>query len=539
MKAPRTILNAVRDHVKNYPHHGGFKFISRRGEEGELVTWTQLWNEAIRIAAAMPEMPDPSRTGVLIFCDEGRQFVPSLLATWIRGATAIPATGGLTVNLSERNAHILATARPEVILHDLPANQIADLAALSPDSIVIDATMAAPLTEIGSVPIHTSGGGLLQFTSGSTAMPKAVRLGPEELALNCIAIERAYGLDRDSVGVHWLPLYHDMGLVGSVLVALWAGLLSVVMRPSIFIQSPQTWLREIDRYNATITSAPNFAFDRLTRQIDPHTLEGLNLSSLEAVVVGGEPVAETTVDALLDLLGPHGLKPQAIAPSYGLAEAVLLVSSGQTANGPIFRQSDNGESHADLGMPIKDIALTIRNPETGKPANDGDTGEVWIEGPGCGLVIPAGSDWRMPLDKVRIHTGDHGLIENGNLYIIGRDADRIILRGRNLFAEEVEAAVRASQTGLAIPDGLLAFGVEQEGSQSLYLIAEQSPRAPDLDYAALNKAIAARFGVKCDKVIVLQRGTLPRTTSGKIRRNTAKHAYLAGNYQAKVLDYVT
>jgi acyl-CoA synthetase (AMP-forming)/AMP-acid ligase II len=254
--------------------------------------------------------------------------------------------------------------------------------------------------------------------------------------------------------------------------------------------------------------------------------------------MGGEPVSETTVTRLLSRLEPCGLRPRAIAPSYGLAEAVLLVSSGRSPAGPVFRRLPGGEPQACLGAPVDGVTVTIRDGATGASVAAGETGEIWIDGPSCGRVIPPGSDWRRPPDRHAIRTGDIGRLEDGKVFVSGRDADRIILRGRNLFAEEVEDAVRASQVRASDIDGLVAFGAEREGTQVLVVLIERAPRGPGPDIAALNRAVAARLGVKCDRIVQLRRATLPRTSSGKVRRAAARQAFLAGDYDARVLESV-
>lgn len=537
---PASIVEAVRDHARLDSPETGFRFIARNGDDGILLPWPALWDAAQLLAQAMPHMDDPARTGVLIFCDQGQHFVTSLLATWLRGATAIPASSALGIHISERNAHILSAARPELILHDLDNDQANALAARAAQSKLIDVTQikADAGNEGDTLGSSYPGGKLLQFTSGSTSAPKPVLLNQDQILRNCQAVTASYGLGSQSVGVHWLPFYHDMGLVGSVLVAMLTGGTSIILRPSLFIQNPLNWLSTISRYRANITSAPNFAYDRLSLALERGGAAEFDLSSLRAVVIGGEPVSEMTVTRLLAVLEKQGLDRRAIAPSYGLAEAVLLVSSGQTEEGPVFHKRPEGGANACLGTPVDGVNVSIRNGTTGAMLPEGETGEIWIDGPACGQVIPTGVDWRVPVARAAIRTGDLGKLENGKVFVSGRDADRIILRGRNLFSEEVEAAVIASQDIDAGIEGLVAFGEEAAGTQALIVLIERRPRGPAIDIAALNRTIAARLGVKCNRIVQLRRATLPRTTSGKIRRAAAKEAFLAGQYDSRVLDNV-
>ena len=524
-----TVVDALVRRATIRPDAIAFRFIARHDDPGTTLGWGQLHAEASDLAAALPEMADPGRTGVMICCADERRFVVSLVATWLRGAVAIPATGGLSRAHAERNGHIARSARPDVILQDLPDEQVARLAGLAPMATILSAANPAR-GATPSTPTPPRSGGILQFTSGSTGAAKGILVDHAAIALNCRAMQDAYALNHASIGTHWLPLHHDMGLIGSVVSPLWLGAQSVILRPSVFMQQPVQWLRAVSDHRATITSAPNFAFEHIADKVGPDDLGGIDLSCLQTVVIGGEPVREVTVRRLLALLEPHGLRPAAIAPSYGLAEAVLFVSSGQTTHGPRFAAADHG-GQACLGQPVPTVTVEIRA-EGGGASAEGEIGDLWISGPGCGRVIAAGADWRDPHPVQPIRTGDHGTLIDGALFVTGRDADRIILRGRNVFAEDVEACVRESQPPGTI-GGLAAFGIDAEGTQHLCILVEIQRRDGTLDLPALNRALTARIGATADCLVPLHRLALPRTSSGKVRRRAAREAYLGGNLDGR------
>ncbi|WP_299629143.1 AMP-binding protein [uncultured Tateyamaria sp.] len=524
-----SVLEALHVHIKADPNHMAFHFVRRPEDEGESLSVSQLWQDASVLAGALPDIDYTAQTGVMLFCREARLFITAMMAVWMRGATVIPATGGMTAGLAERNRHVIATAQPDVILHDLNEARATELKSLARNARTLDISNigTAPHQDPFDVDIHNLNvGQLLQFTSGSTNAAKAVLLTQEDIVRNAQHSCDTYGIDRTGTSVHWLPLYHDMGLIGSVLTHLYAGQPSVLLRPSVFIQAPLEWLNHMDRWRATLTSSPNFAFETLLNKVDARQDVSWDLSNLRTIVCGGEPVRQETMERLADRLGRHRLSKAAIAPSYGMAEAVLMISSGQKADGPVFRKGESGNALACLGVPGGGIEVEVRDPQSGAPVQDGVFGEVWINGPGCGRVIPHGASWRDARDKGEIRTGDWGMMSDGELYIAGRDSDRIILRGRNILAEDVEAIVYASQPEQTAAESVAAFGVPQNGTEVLYVLVERKADTQPFDERAFFAQLGAQLDIKCEKVQVVPRGSLVRTTSGKIRRGASRDLFL-------------
>ncbi|WP_299294291.1 AMP-binding protein [uncultured Tateyamaria sp.] len=524
-----SVLAALWANVQAHPDHTAFRFVRRRGELGDTLSVGELWKNAEAVAHALPDMADAKHTGVMLFCGDAQTFVTAMIAAWMRGATVIPAAGGMNAGLAERNKQIIDAGKPDIILHDLTEARAADLKRLAPEAEILDVNLIGKATRPRSNRDETfdlSGGQLLQFTSGSTNAAKAVLLTPEDIALNAKHIRDTYGLDPNGTCVHWLPLYHDMGLVGSVLAPLYAGQPSVLIRPSVFIQNPLEWLDHLTQWRATITSSPNFAYDMLVNRLDKTPEGKWDLSSLQTFICGGEPVREDTIGRVVDRLGRYGLSKAAIAPSYGMAEAVLMISSGQRQDGPKFLRRQNEQSLACLGKPGGGVEVDIVEPISRAGVEHGTFGEVWIKGCGCGRVIPQGQSWRVPYDKKAIRTGDWGMIVDGDIYIAGRDADRIILRGRNVLAEDIEAIVYASQPEAGAADGVVAFGIPQNGTEVLHVLVERGRDGPAFNERAFFSLLGARLDIRCEGVTVVRRGSLPRTTSGKVRRAASRDAFL-------------
>ncbi len=525
---PVDVIHRVQAHVAHEPDRTAFVFLQRRAEPPVTVTWAELWSRAGAIAAALPAPASDRPLGCLLFCRDAAQFVTALLAVWMRGGVGIPGSSVLTSRIEERNSHVIRAARPDVILHDLAADEVERLRAVSGSAML----MRIEDDLRGTCDVAPAGG-LLQFSSGTTANPKPILVGPRAIAANAQAIVERFGLTADSVGVHWLPLHHDMGLVGGVIAAFWTGGTSVLMAPTMFIQDPLSWFRAVDTWRGTITSAPNFAYARLIDAARKAPPVGMDLTCLHNVIIGGEPVQRSTLDGLQACFGPLGLSPDAIAPSYGMAEATLLVSSGKRVGGPRLCHRD-GRDLVSLGAPVQGLSVTI-GPRTA-PCPDGVIGPVVISGSSLGQVVGEQADWRCLTpdgDLPPIETGDYGFCQAGEIFLTGRSANKIIIRGKNVFAEDVEQIALDVAVG-AIAGGAAAFAVASQGTEQLCLVLEM-PRTAEFEHLPeLNSRIGEALGIKLHRVVVVSGACLPRTSSGKIQRTKARDMLAEGAFDKRI-----
>jgi len=525
---PVDIIHRVQSHVAQQPNRTAFVFMQRRADAPVTVTWSELWSRAAAIAAALPAPATDRPLGCLLFCRDASQFVTALLAVWIRGGVCIPGASVLTSRIVERNSHVIRAARPDVILHDLAPDEVARLRAVAGPAILMRIEDCLP----GTCQVAAAGG-LLQFSSGTTANPKPILVGPRAIAANAQAIVDRFALTADTVGVHWLPLHHDMGLVGGVIAAFWTGGTSVLMAPTMFIQEPLSWFRAVDTWRGTITSAPNFAYARLidAARKEPHA--EMDLTCLQNLIIGGEPVQRSTIDGLQDCFGPLGLSTDAIAPSYGMAEATLLVSSGKRAGGPRLCNR-GGRDLVSLGAPVMGLSVTIGLRSA--PCPDGVIGPVVINGTSLGQVVAEQADWRRLTpdgDLPPIETGDYGFREAGEIFLTGRSANRIIIRGKNVFAEDVEQIALDLAVG-GIPGGAAAFAVAAQDTEQLCLVLEM-PRAAEFKHLPeLNARIGEALGIKLHRVVVVSGACLPRTSSGKIQRTKARDMLVEGALKKRI-----
>jgi acyl-CoA synthetase (AMP-forming)/AMP-acid ligase II len=387
---------------------------------------------------------------------------------------------------------------------------------------------------------------LIQFSSGSTREPEAVRLSHREILANVDAIRevilRAYPESAELThrGVSWLPLYHDMGLVGSVFTSLAHPSDLVLIPPEYFVHRPAIWLRAISRYRATVSAAPNFAYGLCADRIQDHELEGVDLSNWCLALNGAEPVAPSVLRRFQSRFRSLGFRESALTPVYGLSEAGLAVTFAAPermahtrffdrdalADRGLAEPSENGLELASVGKPLPGYRLRIADSK-GRAVGSQHLGRVLVSGPS------------IPADLTRegwLDTGDRGFLFDDELYLYGRNKDLIVLRGRNYAPQDIELAlddlphVRKGCTA--------ALGVVPESGEreELVILVERnraSPPSVDPSLAqAVRDSIASRIGVVPDAVRVVEPGTLPRTSNGKIRRAEARRRYLAGDLTA-------
>ena len=376
----------------------------------------------------------------------------------------------------------------------------------------------------------------VQFSSGTTGDPKPVALTHRNMIANAESIMRTFpGDPAMHSGVSWLPLYHDMGLIGALVTALITPGTLTLLPPERFIARPRLWLEALSESGATISVAPNFAYGLCADRVDD--LDGLDLSNWMIALCGAEPVHPGTLDRFVQRFAPVGLRPEALTPVYGLAEATLAVTF-TSLDQPFSRLAGNRESieknrvfsgdNADhewvsVGRPIPDHAVEIR--QDGQPLAEGRVGRVWATGPGVmkGYLDDPEST-AAAIEDGWLDTGDEGFIWRGELYLTGRAKDLIIIRGRNHDPAVIEQSI-AGIEGLRAGCNA-AFAVTVGDGESVVLLAEAHGAVGEETLVAMRKAVRTSTGIEPAAVEVLPAGSLPRTSSGKIRRREARRRWL-------------
>lgn len=395
----------------------------------------------------------------------------------------------------------------------------------------------------------------LQYTSGSTGSPKGVMVSHENLLHNQRMIQQAFGHNEETTVLGWLPLYHDMGLIGNVLQPLYLGRPCVLMSPIHFMQKPFRWLSAISRYRATTSGAPNFAYDLCVRQISLEERDQLDLSCWSVAFNGAEPIHAGTLDRFSETFGPCGFRREAFYPCYGLAEATLFVAGGARGAAPVLKLAEKaalekgeviaasqaGGSATRLvgcGRTAVDQQMIIVNPETLSRCLPGQVGEVWVKG-----ASVAQGYWNRPdttastfmattadtAEGPFLRTGDLGVIQEDELFVVGRLKDLIIIRGRNHYPHDIEATVQESHPSLR-PGCGAAFSIPIDAEEKLVVLQEVADHSSiDLGFIAarVGRAVTEHHEVQVYTVVLIKPGTLPKTSSGKVQRHLCRAKFLA------------
>jgi fatty-acyl-CoA synthase len=381
----------------------------------------------------------------------------------------------------------------------------------------------------------------LQFTSGSTSDPKGVLVSHRGLASNLWMIRQASHMSESSCVVTWLPVYHDMGLIGTVLNAITLPCDLVVLPPILFLRKPRLWLELITEHRGTHTAAPNFAFGICARRIPD--VSGLNLSSMTTFICGAEPVLPATIERFVEHFQPAGLHPGALVPAYGLAEATLAVTFTPFLRGlksdtvdlislsesrfakPSNEQDGHTVSIASCGEPMPGLSVRVATDE-GVPLADREVGEIQVSGSSVtpGYIGDEKATRDSKTSDGWLKTGDLGYVVNGELYICGRSKDLIIIRGKNFHAHDVESI--ASEVPGIRTGNVVAFSSARQSGEELVVIAEtRKGNDPELLKRNVRKHVSEALGITPDEVILVPAGTLPKTSSGKLKRRETKNLF--------------
>jgi amino acid adenylation domain-containing protein len=396
----------------------------------------------------------------------------------------------------------------------------------------------------------------LQYTSGSTSTPKGVIVSHSNLLHNEKLIQRTFGQNEESIIVGWLPLYHDMGLIGNMLQPIYLGAQCILMSPAAFLQHPLRWLSAISHYKATTSGGPNMAYDLCVRKITEEELGRLDLSSWRVAFNGAEPVRARTLQAFAERFAPAGFRSRAFCPCYGLAEATLLVSgdaagdeltltrvdSDALANGMVHEASEPGTSTVlvGCGQIAKETEIKIVEPESRVPCSASQVGEIWVSSRSI-----AQGYWNRSEDteqtflarvagknkKTYLRTGDLGFIADGKVFVTGRLKDLIIIRGRNHYPQDIELTVETAHECLR-PGSGAAFAVDAEGEERLVIVQEIADgfksKAADV-VSKIRQELSEQHEIQPYALILIRPFTIPKTSSGKIQRFACRKLFLEGS----------
>lgn len=552
-------FHVVAERSEVRPEQIALGYLTEDGSALAAEEWTygELIARSRSVAARLREEMAEGERAMLLY-PPGLPFVAAFLGCLAAGVVAVPAPlpDGRD-KAQDRLAGIVSDSGARVVLTESSIAPIVDGWARTLPSpvptLVTDGLDLAVGSAFTPVAADAAAPAFLQYTSGSTSAPKGVVVTHGNLVDNEVEIGLALETDASMSMVSWLPQFHDMGLIGMLLHPLFQGGTGRFLSPITFVKRPVTWIRALSAYRATVSVAPNFAFDLVARRCSADDLAGLDLSTVRSILNGSEPVQWESIARFTALLAPRGLHEHAVMPVYGLAEATLFVT-GTTPSSPAVRTVVDADElaanriapvpadspHARVlvgsGHPRRLEVLVVD--EDGVPAADGRVGEIWVRGGGV-----AAGYWNMPelsaatFDATPVggtggwlRTGDLGASVDGELFVTGRTKDVIIVNGRNLYAHDIEAAARAAAPALARGVGA-AFAVGSP--ERLVLVHELRPEhlgdaTLDDVTAAVRSAVFAEFSVPLTELVLVAKGVVARTTSGKIRRTHMRAAHEAG-----------
>ena len=530
----------------------------REGEEEE-ASWSfaELDRRARGIAARL-RAEGAGGERVLLLFPSGLDFVAAFMGCLYAGAVAVPAHPPRGARSLPRLETILRDAGPRFLLSTAALLARMDeppLRALR--ALAADLPEASPAAAREEPPLPSPDGlALLQYTSGSTSEPKGVMVAHRHLMANHRMLRDAFAQGAGSATVIWLPLFHDMGLIGNVLQGIFLGTHSILMAPEAFLVKPVRWLQAISRYRAEVSGGPNFAFEHCARRIAPEQKAALDLSRWAVAFNGAEPVRPATLERFAEAFAPCGFRREALYPCYGLAEATLFVTGGGRAAAPRVLTVDaaalaggrtvsaapgpGSRALAGSGHPWREGRVEIVQPESLLPCAPGEIGEIWVAGPHVagGYRGLADETFSATLassgDGPFLRTGDLGFMDEGELFVTGRRKELIIVAGRNHYPADLEQTAEGSHPALR-EGGAAAFAIEVEGEERVVLLAELRRVArAEVDEAAVERhvrqALAEGHGVGLHALRLLPPASLPRTTSGKPQRHLCRSTFLRGGF---------
>jgi acyl-CoA synthetase (AMP-forming)/AMP-acid ligase II/AcrR family transcriptional regulator/acyl carrier protein len=572
-----TLFDILHARARDTPDRQAFSYLEDGESRESVVSYGELDRRARAIAAHLQQRHVVGDR-VLLLYPPGLDFVTAFYACTYAGVVAVPAYPPDPTRLDRtlpRLQAILSDCGAQTVLTTSVIQSMAGFLFPGGSPLSGLTWLASDQLEKGTPDgwvapaIDAESVAFLQYTSGSTGAPKGVVITHRNVLVNQEMMRLVSGGSDQTVVLSWVPFYHDLGLIGGVVHPVYVGGRSVLMSPLDFLQKPVRWLRAVTRHRATFSAGPNFAFELCTRRIPEAEREGLDLASWKMALVGAEPIAASTLERFTREFEPSGFDPRAFFQGYGMAETVLSVSSGQM--GVVHRtvlldKRDlrrnvvtvvaGGRGGADFaevvscGRPLPGQDIRVVDPESRTARGEREIGEIWVRG---GNV--ARGYWNRVEETAQtfgaqlhgaggaeegpfLRSGDLGFFHDGELYVTGRLKDLIILRGRNLYPQDLEACVERAHPALR-PGCGAAFSIQLAAGEAL-VVAQEIRKDTDADprdvIAAVRRALLREEGLRCHGVLLLRAGSIPKTSSGKIRRSACREAFLDGTLDVVARD---
>jgi amino acid adenylation domain-containing protein len=558
------LVDLLRYRAIHQPSKLAFTFLQDGEIEASRLTYQELDRLARSLAAQLQSIGIANGERALLLYPPGLEFIAAFFGCLYAGVVAVPAYPPQFNRPMPRLQAIVVDAQAKVVLTTTQilssgSRRFTHAAGLETMHWLTTDSIADRLEDSWQETAVTSDTlAFLQYTSGSTAAPKGVMVSHENILHNQRLIQRAFEHTEQSVVVGWLPLFHDMGLIGNMLQPLYLGIPCILMSPVAFLQRPLRWLEAISRYKATTSGGPNFAYDLCVSKITPEQRATLDLSSWEVAFNGAEPIRAETLERFATAFTQCGFRREAFYPCYGMAETTLIVSGGFKAAQPVLQsfqiaaleqnrvvpagQEDVGvQMLVGCGQPLQDLQIVTAQPDTLSRCSSNEVGEIWVAGSSVAQgywnqTEQTDHTFRAYLkdsgEGPFLRTGDLGFLKDGELFVTGRLKDLIIIRGRNHYPQDIEWTVEQSHPALQPTCGA-AFSIDIAGVERLVVVQEVKRsyfRNLNVDevIGAIRQAVVENHELQVYGVLLLKTGSIPKTSSGKIQRHACRVSFLDG-----------
>ncbi|MGE5382547.1 MAG: AMP-binding protein [Omnitrophica WOR_2 bacterium] len=565
-----TIPEIIQARAILTPERIAYIYLKDGEEDKDVITYKELDKSARIIAQRLLEINAKGERALMLY-HPGTDFIKALYGCFYAGVIAVPAYAPRKNRSLDRIKTLVVDSGATIVLcvteiHNLFERSFSDFEELkSMQWVPTDQclTTEPEMIEL-ALPLPTDIA-LLQYTSGSTGLPKGVMVTHQNIIRNLEFIRQCFSLRPESVSVSWLPSFHDMGLIDGVIGPCYNGFTGVLMPPVAFIQKPVRWLKAIMKYKGTHGGAPNFAYDLCVEGVQFEERQNLDLSSMETLYCGAEPIRKDTIDRFIKTYSEYGFRANAMFPCYGMAETTLIIAGPEALRGPVYLNVSalalemnkivpvNENEHdsrylAGVGYSWIDTDVKIVNPDTLELTKQDEVGEIWISG----SIVTAGYWNKEEVTLNTFHarikdnsgneghrnylrTGDLGFFHNGELYITGRLKDMVILQGKNLYPQDIEFIVEKSHPAMRA-NASAAFSIEQNNTEKLVIVAEvERSWIRDLNTEevcdAIRNNIAEEFEQEVYAIQLLRTASILKTSSGKIQRKACQKAFLSGTLE--------
>ena len=558
---PSTLVELLQHRAEHQRDDTAFRFLLDGESQDECISYAELDRQSRAIGAWLQSMNMGGQRALLLY-PAGLDFIRAFFGCMYAGVVAVPAYPPRRNRKLSRIEMIVKDAQAQLALTtETLLGQVQGVLSETPELqkitwLTIDQTPSGMDAKWNEPDVHADSLAFLQYTSGSTGDPKGVMLSHANLIHNAALIAYAFELTRTTYTLFWLPVYHDMGLIGGVLQPIYIGRPSTLFSPMSFLQKPVRWLQAISNYRLNVSGGPSFAYDLCTQKVTPEEREQLDLSCWRVAFNGAEPVREKTIERFCEVFEPCGFRREAFYPCYGLAEATLLVSGGMSSAPPTIRSFDSESLTANrvvdvpadeedatqlvgCGGALLDQTIVIANPDTLCRVEPDEVGEIWVSGPSVARgywdrIEQSTETFRAYLKDTGegpfLRTSDLGFIHENELFVTGRLKDLIIVRGTNHYPQDIELTAEQSHERLRTGCGA-AFTVDADGHERLVIVYEiQRRRLGQTDevFEAIRRDVSSEHGLAVDGIVLIKAGNVLKTSSGKIQRLATREAFVRG-----------